>query len=111
MPVRPLPGQPVRGSTSGRPLMAVLDLVGRRWALRILWELQSGPLGARELARHCDGMSSSVLYQRLDELTTAGIVEQDDDGRYELTDVGAKLGKALHPLDRWAKEWAEGLRA
>jgi DNA-binding HxlR family transcriptional regulator len=91
--------------------MAVLDLVGRRWALRILWELQSGPLGARELARHCDGMSSSVLYQRLDELTTAGIVEQDEDGRYALTDVGAKLGKALHPLDRWAKEWAEGLQS
>ena len=90
MPVRPLPGQPVRGSTTGRPLMAVLDLVGRRWALRILWELQSGPLGARELARHCDGMSSSVLYQRLDELTSAGIVEQDEDGRYELTDVGSE---------------------
>ena len=109
MPVRPLPGQPVRGSTTGRPLMAVLDLVGRRWALRILWELQSGPLGARELARQCDGMSSSVLYQRLDELTTAGIVQQDEDGHYELSDVGRKLGKALHPLDRWAKEWAEGL--
>ena len=90
--------------------MAALDLVGRRWTLRILWELRSGPLGARELARHCDGMSSSVLYQRLDELTGAELVRQDVDERYELTDIGTKLGKALHPLDRWAKEWAEGLR-
>ena len=81
--------------------MGVADLVGAA----------VGPARCSRLARHCDGMSSSVLYQRLDELTTAGIVEQDDDGRYELTDVGAKLGKALHPLDRWAKEWAEGLRA
>ncbi len=90
--------------------MAALDLMGRRWALRILWELQSGPLGARELARRCDGMSSSVLYQRLEELSAAGLIEQDDEGRYELTEVGTKLGKALHPLDRWAKEWAEGLK-
>ncbi len=90
--------------------MAALDLVGRRWTLRILWELQSGPLGARELARHCDGMSSSVLYQRLDELTGAELVRQDEEGRYELSDIGAKLGKALHPLDRWAKEWAERLQ-
>ena len=89
--------------------MAALDLVGRRWTLRILWELQSGPLGARELARHCDGMSSSVLYQRLDELTGAELVGKDEDGRYELTEIGAKLGKALHPLDRWANDWAEGL--
>jgi DNA-binding HxlR family transcriptional regulator len=89
--------------------MAALDLVGRRWTLRILWELQSGPLGARELARHCDGMSSSVLYQRLDELSGAELVRQDDDGRYELTEIGAKLGKALHPLDRWAVAWAKGL--
>ena len=89
--------------------MAALDLVGRRWTLRILWELRSGALGARELARHCDGMSSSVLYQRLDELTGAELVRQDEDGRYELTEIGAKLGKALHPLDRWANDWADGL--
>ena len=105
----PLPGQPVRGSSTGRPLMAALDLVGRRWTLRILWELRSGPLGARELARHCDGMSSSVLYQRLDELSRAELVRHEEDGPYELTDIGAKLGKALNPLDRWANEWAEGL--
>ena len=71
MPHSPLPGHPVRGSSTGRPIMAALDLVGRRWALRILWELQSGSVGARELARRCDGMSSSVLYQRLEELVAA----------------------------------------
>ena len=89
--------------------MAALDLVGRRWTLRILWELQSGPLGARELARHCDGMSSSVLYQRLDELSGAELVRQDEDGRYELTEIGAKLGKAMHRFDRWANDSAKWL--
>ena len=61
----PDPGRPVRGSTTGRPIMAALDLLGRRWALRILWELRDGPVGARALRERCDGMSSSVLYERL----------------------------------------------
>src|ERR1700722_17849874 len=67
------PGRPVRGSTTGRPLMAALDLLGRRWSLRILWELREGPLGARSLRERCDGMSPSVLYDRLGELTGAGL--------------------------------------
>ena len=51
----------VRGSASGRPIMALLDLLGRRWALRVLWELREGPLQFRALQERCDGMSSSVL--------------------------------------------------
>ena len=43
------PGVSVRGSRSGRPIMAALDLLGRRWALRILWELRAGPLTFRAI--------------------------------------------------------------
>ncbi len=102
----PRPGRPVRGSTTGRPLMAALDLLGRRWALRILWELRDGPLGARALRERCDGMSSSVLYERLRELGGAGLVERDEADRYRLTRQGASLGSAIEPLDRWARSWA-----
>jgi DNA-binding HxlR family transcriptional regulator len=87
--------------------MAALDLLGRRWALRILWELRTEPLGARELQRRCDAMSSSVLYARLDELVSAGLVGQDDAERYELTSIGRALGAALEPLDTWSKRWAD----
>jgi DNA-binding HxlR family transcriptional regulator len=38
----PRPGEPVRGSATGRPLIAALDLFGRRWSLRIIWELRDG---------------------------------------------------------------------
>lgn len=96
----------MRGSTTGRPLMAALDLLGRRWALRILWELRHGPIGARALRERCDGMSSSVLYDRLRELGEAGLVVTGDDG-YQLTALGRSLGAALEPLDDWANEWAE----
>jgi DNA-binding HxlR family transcriptional regulator len=86
--------------------MAALDLLGRRWALRLLWELRAGPLGARALRSRCDGMSSSVLYERLGELGTAGLVTKDEQGDYALTVLGSQLGAALAPLDEWSRRWA-----
>ena len=84
--------------------MAALDLLGRRWSLRVLWELRDGPLGFRELQARCDGMSSSVLRTRLVELIDAGLVDQSD--AYELTPLGRDLGKAIRPLSKWAEQWS-----
>lgn len=103
----PRPGEPVRGSSTGRPVMAAMDLLGRRWALRVLWELRAGPVGARALKERCDGMSSSVLYDRLRELSDAGLVNRDEGGDYELSPLGERLGFALAPLDAWARDWAQ----
>lgn len=108
-PRLPRPGGPVRGSATGRPLMAAMDLLGRRWALRILWELRGGPLGARALQGRCDQMSSSVLYERLEELTGAGLLTRDAAGAYQLTALGAALGPALQSLDAWARRWSDSL--
>jgi DNA-binding HxlR family transcriptional regulator len=86
---------------------AALDLLGRRWALRVLWELRGGaPVPFGELRERCDGMSTSVLRDRLVELGDAALVEQDDAGGYALTRLGASLVQALAPLDPWAKRWA-----
>jgi DNA-binding HxlR family transcriptional regulator len=85
--------------------MAALDLLGRRWALRVLWELRDGsPASFRQLRERCDQMSTSVLNQRLTELREAGVVEAGPDG-YFLTERGAELQDALAPLDAWAKRW------
>ena len=86
--------------------MAAMDLLGRRWSLRVLWELRSGSVGARALLERCDGMSSSVLYDRLRELSGAGLIAKDEGGGYVLTSLGQRLGVALAPLDAWAQEWA-----
>lgn len=101
----PKPGRPVRGSTTGRPVMAALDLLGRRWALRVIWELRDGPVGARDLRQRCDDMSSSVLYDRLRELGEAGLLQQDDEGRYRLSEIGSTLGAAILPLIQWSTDW------
>jgi len=104
----PLPGTPVRGSSSGRPVMAVLDLLGRRWMLRVLWELHQRPAGFRDLQRLCGDMSSSVLSTRLRELRVAGLVHTGEDGVNSLSRQGARLVAALQPLIEWSEEWAEG---
>jgi DNA-binding HxlR family transcriptional regulator len=103
----PLPGRPVRGSRTGRPVMALLDLLGRRWTLRVLWELRERPVPSfRELQERCGQVSSSVLAERLRELREAGIVTHTDDG-YGLTEDGAGLLRALEPVGRWAARWGE----
>ena len=86
--------------------MALLDLLGRRWALRVLWELRDGTPTFRELQVQCGDISSSVLNDRLRELRDAGIVTTEPGGGYQLTAEGHSLLEALAPLDAWAKRWA-----
>jgi DNA-binding HxlR family transcriptional regulator len=99
------PGRPARGTRTGRPLLVAFDLLGRRWALRVLWELREDHLGFRVLQQRCEGMSSSVLRDRLTELVVAGLLETDEAGLYGLTQRGQALLVALKPLSRWAEQW------
>ena len=101
----PLPGRPVRGSTTGRPVMALLDLLGRRWLLRVVWELRGDPLPFRALQDACGGVSASVLRDRLAELREAKLVEHIPGAGYRLTPLGRGLLDAFDPLLRWSEEW------
>jgi DNA-binding HxlR family transcriptional regulator len=87
--------------------MALFDLLGRRWTLRLLWELRDGGgLSFRELQARSEGMSSSVLNQRLRELREAGVVAVEDGEGYRLTDEGLRLVAVLQPLHEWAARWS-----
>lgn len=91
---------------SRHPIQDLLDLLGRRWALRVLWELRSGaPQTFGQLRASCEQVSTSVLTTRLTELVDARIVAKDAAG-YRLTDEGAELLALLGPLDAFAKRWA-----
>jgi DNA-binding HxlR family transcriptional regulator len=91
-----------RGSRTGRPIMVVLDVLGRRWALRIMWELRSGALTFRALRERCDEISPSVLSARISDLRQLGVVELAEAG-YALTAQGQELGELLAPIDDWAR--------
>jgi DNA-binding HxlR family transcriptional regulator len=95
----------VRGSRTGRPIMALLDLLGRRWTLRILWELRDSALTSRALREACDDGSPTVLQARLTELRQAGFVELVPGSGYRLTAPGKELLDTLLPLHKFAERW------
>ena len=97
----------VRGSTSGRPIMALLDLLGRRWSLRIIWELRGEPLTSRALRTACDDASPTVLQARLTDLREADLVEHLPESGYRLTALGRELFKEFMPLHHFAERWSK----
>lgn len=104
---RPRAGVAVRGSQTGRPVMALLDLLGRRWALRLLFEVhQAGALGFADLQARAAGISPSVLSQRLKDLVEARLIVTDDAGRYLPGPDERELARILLDLDAWSKRWA-----
>ena len=107
MPLQiPKPGMPVRGSKSGKPIMALFDLLGRNWALGVIWQLSSGTMTFRQIQESCEKVSPTVLNRRLKELTTNDLVMRGDSG-YELTAKGMELFKLLKPFGQWSIRWAE----
>jgi DNA-binding HxlR family transcriptional regulator len=96
----------VRGSRTGRPIMALLDLLGRRWVLRIVWELREEPKRFREL-QELIGASPTIVNSRLAELREAKLVELDTDSGYRLTALGKELLRLFLPLHTWSEKWAK----
>ena len=89
-----------------RPIMRLLDLLSRRWALRVIWELRDGPRTSRSL-REAIKVSPTVLQARANELRTAGIITLSDGAGYEMTELGRELSASLAPLHVFARRWAE----
>lgn len=89
--------------------MVALDVLGRRGALRVLWELRDDPLTFRALQHAC-GTNPGTLNARLKELRGLDIVDHQDGG-YRLTVHGRSLVSALGPLQAWADRWAAELSA
>lgn len=106
----PRPGGPVRGSRSGTPIMALFDLLGRRWAMGVLWTLcERGAATFRKLQESCESISPTVLNQRLKELQAAGFVTRNTEG-YVATELGRRIYGQLVPLGETAKLWSASLQ-
>ena len=105
----PAIGRPARGSRTGRPIMVALDLLGRRGALRILWELgRDSPMTFRALQAAAE-TNPALLNTRLAEFRATGLVAHHGEG-YLLTPAGRELLVALRPFTEWAGRWGAGRR-
>ena len=98
----------VRGSSTGVPIMALFDLLGRKWNMRIMWELRNQALSFRAIQEQCDGMSPSVLNTRIKQLSEAKLLNTTESG-YQLTSLGHSLMNTLDPLRTWAKNWEQSV--
>jgi len=90
--------------------MVLLDVLGQRWTLRILWELRDGTATFRALQARCDAISPTVLNSRLKALRAMALIEVAEGG-YALTQRGLELGRHFARLDQWANGWAAELNA
>jgi DNA-binding HxlR family transcriptional regulator len=91
---------------SAKPVERALELLGRRWALRLVWELRRSTLSFSEL-RERTGISPSVLSARLGELVEADVLEREGGRRYRLSGRGRELARILYELNRWAQTQRE----
>lgn len=88
-----------------------LDRVGDRWALLVVRELLLGDRTFRDLQAALEGISPSLLTQRLSELGADGLVERNEAPRrskgveYRLTDAGRALEPVIIELIRWGSRW------
>jgi len=83
--------------------MVALDVLGRRGALRVLWELRDASLMFRALQAAADMNPASL--KRIKELRALEIIDHSGDG-YHLTKHGRSLMAAFEPLQAWAANWA-----
>lgn len=89
--------------------MALFDLLGRRWAMGVLWTLcKDGPLTFRGLMEQCETVSPTVLNSRLKELQAARFIEKSSKG-YAPTQLGKTVYQSLVPLSGAAKAWAAAM--
>ncbi|MBE0363337.1 hypothetical protein PULV_a3529 [Pseudoalteromonas ulvae UL12] len=104
----PIPGQAVRGSKTGKPIMALFDLLGRTWSLGIVWQLRHEHATFRQLQLRCEVISPTLLNSRLKELIALQLVMKTSQG-YGLSAHGSELAKLIEPMADWSQQWASML--
>ena len=88
-----------------------LEVVGERWSLLIVRDLQLGPRRFTDLVRSLDEITPTRLTGRLRQLEAAGIVTRESPqvGRevwYRLTGAGRDLEPVIDALTLWGIEHA-----
>lgn len=91
--------------------MVLLDLLGRKQTLRILWELKDEPATFRALQERCGGISPSILNRRIAEMRSAGMIVHQPSLGYTLTSEGSELLLMLRPLRTWAEKWEKRIES
>lgn len=91
---------------NARPAIAeIIELLGKKWVMRIIWELREEPLTFRALQVACGNISPTVLNSRLKLLEASILVEKNKPNGYRLSETGRDLLEVYKPLNQWASTW------
>jgi DNA-binding HxlR family transcriptional regulator len=97
----------VRAQSYSCGLEAALDVVGGKWKVLIMWQLDPQARRFGELRRLVPGISEKMLIQQLREMEADRIVrrkvyhEIPPKVEYSLTTFGVSLKDTLTPLCEW----------
>lgn len=95
---------------AGCPTRQVVNRIGDRWSLLVLYALERGTLRFQELRRTVDGISQKMLTQTLRVLERDGLVKRTVYAsvparvEYELTPLGTDLAEAVAVIRSWSYE-------
>jgi len=93
------------------PIARGLEVVGDKWTLLVIRDLNRGHSKYADLLNSLAGISPSVLSDRLQHLELDGVVRTSHysshppRAEYLLTDKGLALVPVLRALSEWGDEW------
>jgi len=92
-------------------LKEVLDIIGGKWAMPIIYHLSKGKLRFKEMERSIEGINTRMLVKELKNMEVNGILTREvfatvpPTVEYTLTEKGQKLLPSIASLHRWGQEY------
>ena len=92
-------------------LREVLDIIGGKWAMPVIYILSKGKMRFKELERTVEGINTRMLVKELKNMEANGIVKREvfatvpPTVEYTLTSKGEKLLPSIVSLHNWGQEF------
>ncbi|NBY29590.1 MAG: transcriptional regulator [Sphingobacteriia bacterium] len=93
-------------------LKDVLDVIGGKWSMPIIYNLSKSKMRFKEIERTVEGINTRMLVKELKNLEANGIITREvfatvpPTVEYELTKKGVKLLPSIKSLHQWGEEYA-----
>lgn len=104
-------GKKIKNSQNTCSLKDVLDIIGGKWAMPIIYHLSKGKMRFKELERNVEGINTRMLVKELKNMEVNGIITREvfatvpPTVEYTLTNKGEKLLPSIVSLHNWGQEF------
>jgi DNA-binding HxlR family transcriptional regulator len=105
-----------RNRTEACPIEELMDMIGGRWKVFILWELIQNPRRSSELRKSIPPITQKVFTEQIRDLEESGLVKRTiyptvpPRVEYEATELGQSLREILKSMCHWSSENMDKVR-